>query len=152
MGTEHKTVSGEPDSCHPIVSLMANMMNYLNVSFYEGRFTYNHEQARAKLNELYDRLSKTPSISPSMVDSVEFYSNVRYLRNVTDTDHRDYAIYMRDLYQYVRRLESQQMHLNDNDKCGGGTQTHDHGNAEECKDDDIIGFNESAKIGLILSE
>ena len=49
----------QPD---PIVSLMACMMNYLNVSLYEGLFTYNHEQARATLNDIYDSVSKTPLI------------------------------------------------------------------------------------------
>jgi hypothetical protein len=108
MGSEHKTMSGEPDSCHPILSIMANMVNYLNVSLYEGLFTYNDQQARARLNELYDSMSATPSDAPSIGHSVEFYKNVQYLRKVTDTDDPDYAIYMRIIYQYVRALEAKQ--------------------------------------------
>jgi len=85
---------------HPIVSLMACMMNYLNVSLYEGRFTYNDERARARLNEIYDSVSKTPLMAPSVSDSAAFYINVRYLRRVTDTDDAEYANYMRDLHRY----------------------------------------------------
>lgn len=106
MGSEHKTMSGEPDRSHPILSIMANMMNYLNVSLYEGLFTYNDQQARARLNELYDSMSATPSDAPSMCDSVEFYRNVQYLRKVTDTYDPDYASYMREIYQYIRALET----------------------------------------------
>ena len=48
---------------HPIVQTVANMMNYLSVSLYEGQFTLKHEQARTRLNELYDHLSKTPLVA-----------------------------------------------------------------------------------------
>jgi hypothetical protein len=66
----------EPASANNIAQLMANFINYLNVSLYEGTFTYNHEQARARLNEIYDSVSKTPSSPPSLEDSVDFNNNV----------------------------------------------------------------------------
>lgn len=88
----------QPD---PIVSLMARMMNYLNVSLYEGLFTYNHEQARATLNEIYDSVSKTPLIAPSVKDAEMFYGTVHYLRGVTDTDDPNYASYMREFHRYI---------------------------------------------------
>ena len=44
-----------------IVILMANMINYLNVSFYESLFTYNHEQARAELNTIYQSVTLKPT-------------------------------------------------------------------------------------------
>lgn len=91
---------------HPIVQTVANMMNYLSVSLYEGQFTLKHEQARTRLNELYDYLSKTPSAAPSLRDSSEFYYNVNELRNVTETDYPDYFIYMRKLKAYMNTLES----------------------------------------------
>ena len=83
------------------IQLMANMINYLNVSLYEGQFTYNHEQARLRLNEIYDTLSKTPTITPSKNDIIEFYNNVKYLKNVTDTDDMDYWNYISKLKQYI---------------------------------------------------
>ena len=83
------------------IELMANMINYLNVSLYEGQFTYNHEQARLRLNELYDTLSKTSSITPSKNDILDFYNNVKYLKNVTDTDDVDYWYYISKLKQYI---------------------------------------------------
>jgi hypothetical protein len=101
--------STETINVHRIVQLFANMMNYLNVSFYEGRFTYNHEQARMRLNNLYDSVSKSPSLAPSMEDIVDFYRNVNDLRNVTETDDPDYASYMRELYQHVRLSESRNL-------------------------------------------
>jgi hypothetical protein len=85
---------------HPILSLMANMMNYLNVSLYEGQFTYNDEQARATLNEIYDRVSVS-NAPPSLSDTDAFYRNVGYLRHVTDTDDADYARYMCEFRRYV---------------------------------------------------
>jgi len=106
MGSEYENVSGQPDrGHHPIVSLLANMMNYLNVSFYEGLFTHNHERARAKLNELYDLTSSASSIAPSINNIIEFYNNVKSLRQVTDTDDYDYHNYMRQLYQYIQKCQ-----------------------------------------------
>lgn len=86
---------------HPIVQTVANMMNYLSVSLYEGQFTLKHEQARTRLNELYDYISKTPSVAPSLSHSSEFYYNVNELRNVTETDYPDYHVYMRKLKKYI---------------------------------------------------
>ena len=87
---------------HPILSLMANMMNYLNVSLYEGRFTHNDEQSRATLNAIYDRVSNAPDASPPSVSDVgAFYRNVNYLRRVTDTDDADYARYMCEFRRYI---------------------------------------------------
>ena len=71
--------------------VMANMINYLNVSLYEGQFTYNHEQARERLNTISE------SESDSQDDCLEFYKNVLYLKNVTDTDDPVYHTYMRQL-------------------------------------------------------
>lgn len=83
-----------------IVITMANMLNYLNVSLYEGQFTYKHEQARAKINEIYDSVSKTPLLAPSLDVTTEFYNNVKCLKNVTDTDDPEYYQYMRELRNY----------------------------------------------------
>lgn len=85
---------------HPILSLMAHMMNYLNVSLYEDQFTYNDERARATLNEIYDRVSVS-NVPPSLSDTDAFYRNVGYLRHVTDTDDADYARYMCEFRRYI---------------------------------------------------
>jgi hypothetical protein len=85
-----------------IVILMANMINYLNVSFYESLFTYNHEQARAELNAIYESVALKP---PSLDDSVTFYRNVLYLKSVTDTDDSTYHVYMRQLKSYIQKLK-----------------------------------------------
>lgn len=95
----------EPASANNIAQLMANFINYLNVSLYEGTFTYNHEKARARLNEIYDSVSKTPSSPPSLEDSVDFYNNVNYLTNVTYTDDPDYYTYKRNLKNYINVLK-----------------------------------------------
>lgn len=112
-------ISHEEMNVHPIISTLANMMNYLNVSFYEGLFTYKHEQARAKLNELYDSLTlsslNTQSSAPSIDAINEFYNNVNYLQQVTDTDDIDYHSYMRKLYIYCRTTPSIKTTDNKND-------------------------------------
>ena len=95
----------EPGSVSDIVQLMANFINYLNVSLYEGSFTYNHEQARVKLNEIYDCVSRTPSEPPSLEHSIDFYNNVHYLINVTYTDDPDYHTYKRNLKTYINMLK-----------------------------------------------
>ena len=90
---------------HEIVILMANMINYLNVSFYESLFTYNHEQARAELNAIYQSVTLKCTESPSLDDSVNFYRNVFYLKSVTDTDDGTYHMYMRRLKSYIQKLK-----------------------------------------------
>ena len=88
-----------------IVILMANMINYLNVSFYESLFTYNHEQARAELNAIYESVALKCTESPSLDDIVNFYRNVIYLKSVTDTDDSAYYTYMRQLKSYIQKLK-----------------------------------------------
>ena len=95
----------EQGPVNDIVQLMADFINYLNVSLYEGTFTYNHEQSRAKLNIIYDFVSRTPSIPPSLEDSVDFYHNVNYLTSVTYTDDSDYHNYKRNLKTYINMLK-----------------------------------------------
>ncbi len=92
--------SNGDNNINKIVITMANMLNYLNVSLYEGQFTYNHEQARLKINEIYDTVSKMPFLAPPLDVTAEFYNNVKYLKNVTDTDDPDYYQYMRELGNY----------------------------------------------------
>ena len=90
------------NNTHRIITLMANIINYLNVSFYESLFTYNHEQARAELNAVYDSVS-TNCVPPSLDDSITFYRNVVYLKGVTDTDDVTYYAYMRELKSYIQK-------------------------------------------------
>ena len=101
-----------PTPVHDIVQLMANFINYLNVSFYEGTFNYNHEQARARLNVIYGFVSVTPSIPPSLEDSADFYRNVSYLTNVTYTDDPDYYKYKRSLKNYIVMSQSPMLNKN----------------------------------------
>jgi hypothetical protein len=89
------------NSVHYIVQLLANIINYLNVSLYQGQFTYNHEQSLVQLNELYVQLSKTPTIAPSKEDITCAYNNLIYLKKVTDTDDPDYHNYMYNLKKYI---------------------------------------------------
>jgi hypothetical protein len=84
---------------------MANMINYLNVSFYESLFTYNHEQARAELNAIYESVALKCTEPPSLDDSATFYRNVFYLKSVTDTDDSAYYTYMRQLKSYIQKLK-----------------------------------------------
>ena len=93
------------NSVHEIVTLMSNMMNYLNVSLYEGLFTYNHEQARAELNAIYESVTLKSGQPPSLDDSVNFYRNVIYLKSVTDTDDNTYHEYMHKLKAYIQTLK-----------------------------------------------
>jgi hypothetical protein len=84
---------------------MTNMMNYLNVSFYESLFTYNHEQARAELNAIYESVGLKCKEPPPLDDSINFYRNVIYLKSVTDTDDETYHTYMRQLKSYIQKLK-----------------------------------------------
>jgi hypothetical protein len=89
-----------------VMELMANMINYLNVSLYEGQFTLKNEQSRRRLNEIYDAQSCKSHSDPSIRDIIEFYMNVKELRNVTDTDDSDYTRYMRLLRCYIRLCDA----------------------------------------------
>ena len=101
----HNADAVENNNNHEIVILMANMMNYLSVSFYESLFTYNHEQARAELNAICQLVALKCSEPPSLDDSVTFYRNVLYLKSVTDTDDSTYHMYMRQLKSYIQKLK-----------------------------------------------
>ena len=90
---------------HETVALMANMINYLSVSLYEGLFTYNHEQARAELNTIYNSVSLKSNEPPSLDDSLNFYRNLFYLKSVTDTDDITYHAYVRQLKAYIQNLK-----------------------------------------------
>jgi hypothetical protein len=84
----------------PVIITMANMINYLSASMYQGLFTYNHERAWARLNEIYAFISKTPDAEASKDMVEEFRSCVASLEKVTETDDADYYNYMRRLRQY----------------------------------------------------
>ena len=98
-------VENVENNTNEIVIVMANMINYLNVSFYESLFTYNHEQARAELNAIYESVSLKCREPPSLDDSVNFYRNVIYLKSVTDTDDGTYHTYMRQLKAYIQKMK-----------------------------------------------
>ena len=91
---------------HPVVTIMANMINYLTVSLYQGQFKYNHEQAWAQLNEIYDCLSKTPAAAPSLENIQMFYDNVASLWFVTETDDPDYDRYVRELRRQIAAADA----------------------------------------------
>jgi hypothetical protein len=93
------------NSVHEIVELMANMINYLNVSLYEGLFTYNHEQARAELNSIYQSVTLKSNQPPCLDDTINFYRNVIYLKSVTDTDDATYYTYIRQLKSYLQTFK-----------------------------------------------
>ena len=88
---------------HHIVQLMANILNYLSVSLYQGQFTHVHQLSYTELNNLYDNLSKTPHEAPLIKDITCFYNNLIFLKNVTDTDDPDYHIYMNQLKKYIKK-------------------------------------------------
>ena len=94
------------DDAHPAVTTMANMINYLTVSLYQGQFKYNHEQAWAQLNEIYDCVSKTPTASPSLENIQRFYDNVATLWFVTETDDPDYDRYIRQLRRQIAAADA----------------------------------------------
>jgi hydrogenase maturation factor HypF (carbamoyltransferase family) len=93
-------------SLNEVLELMANMINYLNVSLYEAQFTLKHEQSRRRLNEIYDSYSLKTNARPIVSDITEFYMNVKELINVTDTDDPDYTRYMRLLRRYIRLCDA----------------------------------------------
>jgi hypothetical protein len=100
------TLMDIPIIVHPIVQIMANIMNYFSVSLYVDRFTKTHEDSYAILNSIYDIVSSTPSTAPSLNDSQQFYNNIVYLAGVTYTDDPDYYTYKRTLRKYIIELTS----------------------------------------------
>ena len=94
-----------PVVVHEIVQTMANIMNYLAVSLYEGQFTKNHEDSYSILHSIYDSVASRPSLAPSLVDCESFYSNIVYIDGVTYTDDPDYYTYKRTLRKYILDLK-----------------------------------------------
>jgi len=68
----------------------------------EGRCAARHAGSLLR-NSLgvYDRISKTPVLAPSVGDIEMFYGTVHYLRGVTDTDYPNYASYMREFRRFI---------------------------------------------------
>jgi len=81
--------------------LLANVMNYLNVSLYESQFTQKHEEARANLNVIYDAVAASPEKEPTREQLVSFYNDICLLEKVTDTDDPIYYTYKRLLSRYI---------------------------------------------------
>ena len=107
MADDESTITAEPTiDVHPSVTTMAHMVNYLTVSLYQGQFKYNHEQAWARLNAIYDRVSKTPTTAPSLENIQEFHDNVASLWFVTETDDPDYERYVRQLRRQIAAVEA----------------------------------------------
>lgn len=94
-----------PINVHEIVQLMANFINYLSVSLYESAFTKNQQDSLAIIHSIYDSVSLTPSMPPSLNDSQQFYNNIVYLANVTYTDDHDYYTLKRSLRKYIIDLK-----------------------------------------------
>ena len=99
-------------SADQVLETFAHIINYLNVSLYEGQFTYKHEQARARINALYDEVTNKVNVFKNENNSenaislasecAELYSNLMCLWNVTDTDDPDY-------HNYIHKINRQQL-------------------------------------------
>jgi len=106
-------------SAEQVLETFAHIINYLNVSLYEGQFTYKHEQARARINALYDEVASkvyvfknetnsenttttttTTTTPPFANECAELYSNLMCLWNVTDTDDPDYHNYIHKIKRH----------------------------------------------------
>jgi len=85
----------------PVIATMANMINYLTVSLYQGKFTHNDEQSWGDLNKIFDVVAKTPTTSPFSGHVRMFHSCVVSLKRVTETDDPDYHNYTRQLREYI---------------------------------------------------
>jgi hypothetical protein len=94
-----------PIEVHAIVQTMANFMNYLSVSLYDGQFTKNYQDSYSILHSIYDSIALMPSTPPSLVDCEQFYQNIVYLANVTYTDDPDYYTFKRTLRKYIVDLK-----------------------------------------------
>ena len=88
----------EPNHC---VQLMANVMNYLSVSLYEGSFKKCHDDALRELNSIYNTVAKSPKELPPYSMRTSFYDNFIFLSPVTDTDDLDYMCYKRQLFRFT---------------------------------------------------
>ena len=89
-----------------IITLFANFINYLNVSYYEYHFTQNHQQARLNLETVFSEVSKTPEKSPTLEQCISFYNDVRTLENVTETYDSEYHNYKRLLRRHIAALST----------------------------------------------
>jgi hypothetical protein len=99
------TTADGPVVVHGAVQLMANILNYLSVSMYEGSFKQCHQEALRELNAIYDSAAhREPGAPPSRADCLSFYDNLVFLSQVTETDDPDYIVYKRKLKQWSNTL------------------------------------------------
>ena len=88
-------------TAHDVMATMINMLNYLDVSLYQGQITHQHQQSLARLNEIYATASKRPNVTPSIEIVQEFYNTLVSLRSITETEDVQYRDYTRLLRQYI---------------------------------------------------
>jgi hypothetical protein len=94
-----------PVPAHDAVALMANILNYLSVSMYEGVFKQCHQDALRELNAIYDAAARrAPGAPPPRADCLSFYDNLVFLSPVTETDDPDYTVYKRKLKRWSDNL------------------------------------------------
>ena len=85
-----------------IISVMACVLNYLNVSSYDYYYTQYHQECRKEMNAVYDR-----GASSITVESCKhFYECLKRLESVTETDDPDYYEYRRKMRRFIISLAS----------------------------------------------
>ena len=85
-----------------IISVMACVLNYLNVSSYDYYYTQYNQECRKEMNAVYDR-----GASSITVESCKhFYECLKRLESVTETDDPDYYEYRRKMRRFIISLAS----------------------------------------------
>jgi hypothetical protein len=83
-----------------ILSVMACVLNYLNVSSYEHYYMLHHQECRKNMNDIYDKGAIT------LESCKHFYECLKRLEGVTETDDPDYYEFRRKLRRFTISLAS----------------------------------------------
>lgn len=76
-----------PVSHETVMSAMATLLNYMNVSTYEGQMTLQHKEYRHNIDQVYDQCCKSQKITNA--DCQCFYSNLKALEPIMMTEDED---------------------------------------------------------------
>ena len=88
-----------------VMSAMATLLNYMNVSTYEGQMTMKHKEFRHNIDQVYEQCCNSKKITNA--DCQCFYSNLKSLEPVMmiEDEDQEYTVIHNELIKCFRAIK-----------------------------------------------
>ncbi len=92
-------------SYEPAMSAMATILNYMNVSTYDGQMTLQHKEFRHNMDQVYEKCCNSKNITNA--DCQCFYYNLKALEPImmTEDEHQEYTRFHNELIKCFRAIK-----------------------------------------------